>query len=607
MGELETGGVGNAVEGKVFKLRLFIVKPILCAVVRESTLHVFRNFSCKSLFLSAKGHFFNYSFKTSLLQYIYGGHKVIIMDTVLRRKSPAKASLTTRCPEVHTAAEKASVLVKKENQGKIVDLYQILINACEKEMVKLEIPETLVRDEETQGLVCLYTDRDGIVRMTSGENAERHFYFLCRDRRRASQNSNPHGHHFPKYICFENSKAACTLDTTSELKGYLAGDWQRVQRYIVGEGFRARKTMVWWRETRKTKVYSVCSRVGCPGKRGAEGVATTNSSKVTSAASTTPCPHSFDKPSFDAYLDYTYVASISNLPSCDIRKESSPPQVAEEVSPTLRHLLSVYSLTAIEHLQEFVYSLQKSQDGCWRVLNCARAKVSALKDGLFARRSMSHRKTRSIYELSSKLFSAEQHNRTSSFVLPKINVKEAEVDHTPMLRQASGCPHMMKSRQGSPADRDVLISRYIGNLAGKLDTLREQARVQKQVNEHKNIMKFKHHPPGFLENVISKVYDSVMKDPKLTRYYRQRDQIREQVESAVKHVIVNGISKARLRDVHSHLYITDAIFDRYVSNFLTALRSEEVKPDEIKAAEAYFEGFREDVVTVPFEEIEEVM
>ena len=139
-----------------------------------------------------------------------------------------------------------------------------------------------------------------------------------------------------------------------------------------------------------------------------------------------------------------------------------------------------------------------------------------------------------------------------------------------------------------------------------MDKLRCQAHALKQVNGVKQIVKFKNRQKGFLERVISKVYDELMKDPKLTRYYRQKSEIRGQVETAVRHVIVNGISKVHLRQVHQDLYITDSAFNRYVTIFLFALRSESVQPEEITAAHSFFEGLREDVVNAKWEGMAEV-
>ena len=81
---------------------------------------------------------------------------------------PTKTSPPLRPKDLDLSNDDLSDLILSETMNKTIDFYQILSRACEKQVIRLLIPETLMW-EAPGSLVFLYTDGEGVIRKIKGE------------------------------------------------------------------------------------------------------------------------------------------------------------------------------------------------------------------------------------------------------------------------------------------------------------------------------------------------------------------------------------------------------------------------------------------------------
>ena len=90
------------------------------------------------------------------------------MDPILRQRSPLKTCITTRKGDQVLPKCYAASLTAKNKFPIRFNIYELLLTACEKEQVALQIPETLMVHPATSEPVFMYTDKDGLVRVVTG-------------------------------------------------------------------------------------------------------------------------------------------------------------------------------------------------------------------------------------------------------------------------------------------------------------------------------------------------------------------------------------------------------------------------------------------------------
>ena len=140
--------------------------------------------------------------------------------------------------------------------------------------------------------------------------------------------------HFPKFITVFDIQF--TLHKASDLRRYLALFPQaKVQRYLWPYQYLVRKSIIRWQRTKRSKVYTLCSRAALlPGRR--------NSGQ-------------------DFQLETEFVASSRRLEDCDWVEE----RVSEEAEEMLSTLVEVLGRVVLvwERLEEIVVFATKAQDG----------------------------------------------------------------------------------------------------------------------------------------------------------------------------------------------------------------------------------------------------
>ena len=94
--------------------------------------------------------------------------RMIIMDISKKNRSLAKASTTVRKHNRRTAKSHTCALISSEKYPCALRFYDLLLIACEKEPIPLQIPETLLLDPLSLTTAFLYTDKDGVVRAIIG-------------------------------------------------------------------------------------------------------------------------------------------------------------------------------------------------------------------------------------------------------------------------------------------------------------------------------------------------------------------------------------------------------------------------------------------------------
>ena len=377
-----------------------------------------------------------------------------------------------------------------------------------------------------------------------------------------------------------------TVLRSADAKVSVQGHFERLQRYVTPEGFTAQKKAVRWRRTKVTKMFTVVSRVALKGKRGGEGAAT-----VREGGGTTDWEG-------EGSLDVAYVASLHNYKTCDVTRDVRVWEEAEDMAQLLKHLLDTYLLDTMEVLEDFVFSLLRSQDGLCYFLSSSRYRTSFLdpQSPDFSRASK-HHKNMSIIELTNRIADRETMEHIQNMPLPDLNLRDISEAFSAMYPILVPSPEQLPPPVHARCQSDMLISEHIDAVACQFDRLREQSQVLKKAHIVKQTVKFMNYDAGFLNRIIKKMYDAILRDPKLSKYYVDKEKVHSQVGVAVRHVIQHGTSKMNMRKIHYHLNITDTDFDLYVYYFTTALRSEKARFEDIEATQQFLEDYRADVVT----------
>lgn len=88
----------------------------------------------------------------------------MLADTSKSR--PGKTSTFVRPKDADISNVDIAEIVSNEGMNRNFDFYQVAAAACEKQVIRLQVPETLLSVDSTA--VFLYTDSSGVLRSLKG-------------------------------------------------------------------------------------------------------------------------------------------------------------------------------------------------------------------------------------------------------------------------------------------------------------------------------------------------------------------------------------------------------------------------------------------------------
>ena len=99
--------------------------------------------------------------------------------------------------------------------------------------------------------------------------------------------------------------------------------------------------------------------------------------------------------------------------------------------------------------------------------------------------------------------------------------------------------------------------------------------------------------------MIARVYECILKDACLGKYFPDKERAQPKLLFTVKSVFLNGLSRnlrTRMQQVHTGMGITDSEFDLYLRYFTEAMSSQGVRAEHVAQSREFLESFRADVV-----------
>ena len=459
--------------------------------------------------------------------------------------------------------------------NKPLSIYEHLLQAAQTQVLQLRIPETLLNGDGQ--LVLLFSDASGTLRVSKGDMVRHSFEMMAGEKIKKMQNLNPRGVHFPKYITFARDRVEFTIHHKADLAVYFPanGPDSRVQRFIWPEDFSVKKTIVIWRRTKRTKAYALSPRCGF------RPIA----KKPLRLESATGLA-----------LDSSYIVSSHTIRNSDVAKEKVTEE-AERFLETLREVLCGHALSPEERLEELIVYLCKSLDGKLYFLDMPLAKVSIHKNSpTLLRRCLTPAR------VSALMHEMDASARLKSKFLPYLNLSDMseQSDRLYQLHLHSAAPELEFADSGRVKTfSEELVSQRLTEVSSHFDCLvRESQELKKEFGIVMKVQLTKY-PKDLLDRVIRHVYENIMKDSRLSKYYTDKTRIYQKLVVAVKAVFLNGLSRnirSRMRTVHMGMGISDFDFDLYLKYFAEAMRQMDVDEDDVEQTRDFLNSFRPDVV-----------
>lgn len=490
------------------------------------------------------------------------------------KASSSRSDMPTQSSDSHhSLQEKLEFAISSMNKS--LSIYEHLLQVAQTQVLQLRIPETLLYSDNH--LVLLFCDANGTLRVSKGEMVTHSFEMMAGEKIKQMQNLNPRGVHFPKYITFAGDRVEHTIHHKADLPLYFPNmtSNSRIQRFIWPEDFLVKKTIVVWRRTKLTKAYTL-------SPRGGFRPTSKKPLKLESASGFT--------------LDSSYIVSSHFIRSNDVTKE----RVTEEIEhflETMREVLCAHALAPEERLEELIVFLCKSLDGKMYFLDLPLAKVSIHKNS-----PSMQRRCLTPARVSALMHELEASARLKSKFLPYLNLSDmSEQSHRLYelhLHSASLEPdHIDTSRVKTFSEE--LASQRLTEVSCQFDSLvRESQELKKEFGIVMKVQLTKY-PKDLLDHVIRHVYENILKDPRLSKYYLDKSRIYQKLVVAVKAVFMCGLSRnirARMRTVHMGMGITDYDFDLYLKYFAEAMRHMNVEEEDVEQTADFLNCFRPDVV-----------
>jgi len=281
----------------------------------------------------------------------------------ISQRHPSKARLER--------AEKEKLVedMASERFNRPVKMFAVLAKAASREKVHITIPESLVRLKgET---VSLYTDKEGVLRVRSGQEAKNFFVQYCRVLGKQVKMNNLMAIHYPKYVTFSGKGVQYTLKHKSNINQAWNSS-EMIQRFISPSGLVVSKTLLHWNRMKSTQKYHITSHIDLRIRMVAKDLAFDSDPQHPSALS----------------LDLPFVASLQHLDSCEVEKVKRIQEEEMELLQTVRSALEREELAPEEQLEEMVVSYITGLDGQRYFLNCTKVLVKLRSVNLFRRSSL---------------------------------------------------------------------------------------------------------------------------------------------------------------------------------------------------------------------------
>ena len=438
----------------------------------------------------------------------------------------------------------AEVTALGGDQAQRVDWLPLVARYLSHRSLATCIPDSLVvgPDSSKQAYV---TREDGVVLYTE-ETAEVDFLSAASVKNKQLRNLNPMGIRYPKFLSFRDGTLEFTFMRKKAVKEYIrrTRSAYTLQRYIVPENYTIRKHIIHWRRTKPANVYAVSSRL--PLQSPQPGLST----------------------------EYAFVVSTHCLEQFDVAKEG----LREELVCLLDTVKVVLEQTLRATLEEFAFEALKSQDKKWYIVDVCWFK------GLI---SPLPQETPSNEDISEALL-----QRISRKPVPLLG-------HEEQIAASIGCYDHSRLCMAKPISLPapaLAVAENLAQISSKLDHIRSESTQLKQ--EASLIMKLNISKDA-LTRVIHRVYESIMRDSRLSRYYMDKSRVYSKLEGAVRQVFHCGASrplKARMKTIHCHLGITEQDFDLYLRYFAEAMTAEALSPASIDLTLRFLSEFKDLIV-----------
>jgi len=442
----------------------------------------------------------------------------------------------------------AKVAALGSGQAQKVDWLELIASRLAEDSLAVCIPETLVVG--TDGSKRVYVPREAGVVLESGEAVETDFLAAASACNKQLRNFNPAGIRYPKFLSFRSNTLEFTFIRKKAVKEYLReskGSFT-LQRYIVPQNYIVKKYIIHWRRTKPANVYVLTSR----------------------------CPLQSARLDQSREADYTFVVSSHYIVQCDVAKEG----LGEAHVPLVETVRTVLEQTLRGKIEEFAFESIKSQDGKWYIVDVPWAKgpicpvfspVSSPKD--LGRDLLQRLSRKPVPELAS-------HDQLAASI--------SCYDHS---RLCNAWPVNL-------SDPALAAAHRLHQVSSKLDLIRSESLQLKQ--EASLIMKVSL-PKEVLTRVIHRVYESVLRDSRLSRYYLDKSRVYTKLEGAVRQVFQCGASRAlkrRIKTVHAHMGVTEHDFELYLRYFAEAVLAEGLSPASVDLTIRFLTEFKSLIVQI---------
>lgn len=440
----------------------------------------------------------------------------------------------------------AKVAALGSGQAQKVDWFELIASRLAESTLELCLPETLV--VEIDGSKRAYITREGGVMLSSGETAETDFFAAASACNQQLRNLNPAGIRYPKFLSFKSGTLECTFPQKKAIKEYLRetqGPFT-LQRYIIPQNYTVKKHIIHWRRTKPVNVYVLTSRSALQSAKLEQGRET----------------------------EYAFVVSSHCVGQYDVAKEG----LGETQVPLLETVRTVLEQTLKGRIEEFAFESIKSQDGKWYIVDVPWVKgpISPVFPSI-----------PSPTDLSRELL-----QRLCQKPVPEV------VSHDQLAASISCYDHsrLCKAWPVSLPSPALSVSHRLQQISSKLDHIRSESLQLKQ--EASLIMKLSL-PKEVLTGVIHRVYENVLRDPRLSRYYMDKSRVYTKLEGAVRRVFQCGpsrILKTRIKAIHAHMGITEHDFELYLRYFAEAVLAEGLSSTSVDLTIRFLTEFKAVVV-----------
>jgi truncated hemoglobin YjbI len=438
----------------------------------------------------------------------------------------------------------AKVTALGGDQAQRVDWLPLVARYLSQRTLATCIPDSLVAGSDSSKQVFVNRE-DGVV-LYSGETAEVDFLSAASVKNKQLRNLNPMGIRYPKFLSFRAGTLEFTFMRKKAVKEYIrrTRSAYTLQRYIVPENYTIRKHVIHWRRTKPANVYALTSRL----------------------------PLQSPRPGLSS--EYAFVVSAHSVEQFDVVKEG----LREELVGLLETVKVVLEQTLRATLEEFAFEALKSQDKKWYILD-----VSWVKGPT----PLLPPEIPSNEDISRALL-----QRISRKPVPLIGQEE-------QIAASIGCYDHSRLCMANPISLPapaLVVARNLAKISSKLDHIRSESTHLKQ--EASLIMKL-NISKDVLTRVIHRVYESILRDSRLSRYYMDKSRVYSKVEAAIRQVFHCGASrplKARIKTIHCHFGITEQDFELYLRYFTEAMVSEALSPASIDLTIRFLSEFKDLIV-----------